>query len=114
MPSMPSLARTVRNGAGTETRPLVSIRLVKVDTNWSISPSWCPGRTGDDCAEAPISAREKWVGEAALLPPWPQRSAAWPLPPLTERAIMGYHGILRESKEFRGEIVNACGKHPRR
>src|SRR5262245_9971339 len=39
MPSRPSLARTVRKEAGTETRPLVSIRLVNVDTNWSISPS---------------------------------------------------------------------------
>src|SRR4051794_4875946 len=72
MPSRPSLARTVRKDAGTETRPLVSIRLVNADTNWSISPSWAPGPTQDLDTH---QARARGFGElgerGGAIPPWP-------------------------------------------
>src|SRR5512135_3440985 len=72
MPSRPSLARTLRKEAGTETRPLVSILLVNAETNWSISPSWAPGPTRDTLGcETPRP--ENWVGEAARFPPWPRK-----------------------------------------
>src|SRR5262245_42416211 len=82
MPSRPSLARTVRKEAGTETRPLVSIRLVNVDTNWSISPSRTRADAGT-VAEAwgAGPCPKNWVGEAAQFPPWPLKERGQLLPP---------------------------------
>src|SRR3990172_3182909 len=110
MPSRPSLARTVRKEAGTETRPLVSILLVNADTNWSISPS----RTRADAGrfqklEVQAPAR-KMVGEAAQIPPWPLKERGQP-PPLTHRTgndgiaweFMGVNGECRERRLYTRE-----------
>src|SRR6476660_4449131 len=105
MPSRPSLARTERKDAGTDTRPFVSILFVKAETNWSISPS----RHLTDWkteANAKVRARRPMiVGEAARVPPWPRKERCLPLPPLTERAnhgitwdIMGGQGISWEER----------------
>src|SRR4029078_9814837 len=104
MPSRPSLARTERKDAGTDTRPFVSILFVKAETNWSISPS----RHLTDWkteANAKVRARRRMiVGEAARVPPWPRKERCLPLPSLTERAnhgiawdIMGGQGISWET-----------------
>ena len=36
MPSPPSFVKIARKVAGTETRPLLSTLLMKVETNWSV------------------------------------------------------------------------------
>src|SRR5680860_372003 len=99
MPSRPSLARTVRKEAGTETRPLVSIRLVNAETNWSISPS----RTRADAGQL----QELWCrpspengGRGGADPPVDSKERGQP-PPLTHRT--GIHGIAWEFMGVNGE-----------
>src|SRR5262245_4551994 len=100
MPSRPSLARTVRKEAGTETRPLVSILLVNVDTNWSISPSRTPSRRETFEALQVQAHARKLVGEAAQIPPWPLKERGQPLP-LTHRT--GSYGITWEFMGVNGK-----------
>src|SRR5262245_64364762 len=108
MPSRPSLARTVRKEAGTETRPLVSIRLVNVDTNWSISPS----RTRADAgtvfkAWGASPCPENWVGGAAQFPPWPLKERGQLLPPFTHRTGIG--GIAWDNMGVNGHNRDGTG-----
>src|ERR1700687_4713917 len=101
MPSRPSLARTVRKEAGTETRPLVSILLVNVETNWSISPSWAPGPTQDfDTLRVRDALLGEWGGEGGAVPPVASKKG--PLPSLPHPSPngrvwdnMGYYGWSR-------------------
>src|SRR4029450_1767181 len=108
MPSRPSLARTVRKEAGTETRPLVSIRLGKVDTNWSPSPS----RTRADAGTVAKAwgagpCPKNWVGEAAQFPPWPLKERGQLLPPFTPRT--GNCGITWENMGVNGHTWDRIG-----
>src|SRR3990170_2935334 len=100
MPSRPSLARTVRKEAGTETRPLVSILLVNADTNWSISPS----RTRADAGRLPkleVQAPARKIGgRGGADPPVASKERGQP-PPLTHRT--GNHGIAGEFMGVNGE-----------
>src|SRR3990172_4062011 len=118
MPSRPSLGRTVRKEAGTETRPLVSILLVNADTNWSISPSRTradAGRLQKLEVQAPV--RESG-GRGGADPPVASKERGQP-PPLTHRT--GNHGIAwefmgvnGERRERRGNPRENAAKEPRR
>src|SRR5215467_5211664 len=90
MPSRPSLARTVRKGAGTETRPFVSILLVNVDTNWSISPSCTLGPTSGLTSLECETLLSKSGGRGGADPPVACKERGQP-PPLTHRT--GSYGI---------------------
>src|SRR3990172_9831709 len=112
MPSRPSLARTVRKGAGTETRPLVSILLVNVDTNWSISPSRTPSRRGTTSRAS--GAAPKNGGRGGADPPVASKERGQP-PPLTHRTgsygiAWDFMGVNGEWRETRG----APGKTPQK
>src|SRR6185437_3118509 len=90
MPSRPSLARTVRKEAGTETRPLVSILLVKVETNWSISPSRTRSRHGTNSKAGGAGSCPQNDGRGGADPPVASKERGQPLP-FTHRT--GNHGI---------------------
>jgi len=94
----------------------VSILLVKVETNWSISPSRTRADTGRiQKLEVQAPAR-KMMGEAAQIPPWPSKERSQPLP-FTHRTgndgiawdFMGVNGAHPGVHEFR---TGKRGKRP--
>src|SRR5918994_1473797 len=100
MPSRPSLARTVRKEAGTETRPLVSILLVKVETNWSISPSRTRA-AAERVQELQVQAQARKIGgRGGADPPVASKERGQP-PPLTHRT--GNYGIAWDYMGVNGE-----------
>src|SRR3990170_4654585 len=106
MPSRPSLARTVRKDAGTDTRPFVSILFVKAETNWSISPS---RHLTDWKTEANAKVRDRCPriedrGRGGAGPPVASKGAL-PASPTTHRTgkswdSMGYYGWSRNLMEI--------------
>src|SRR5918996_3779550 len=101
MPSVPSLASTVRKEAGTETRPLVSILLVKVETNWSISLSRT--RAAAERVQRALGAgpRPKIGGRGGADPPVASKGARPASPTYSPNGhlwdSMGFYGRQRKA-----------------